>query len=249
MPQDYSQMSVSDFFAAEDAAEAKEKGGDKVAELEAKIAELTGRIQGLTTTVASEEMEPWEYPEAPDLVELSFEGLPDMYSEPDKYQQALARRIQENNLVNQRIQREYEREIAAVDAVQANRAQALWSEFTEKHPELKEYEDQVRFVAEKVALEKRSAGVDPQAYIFRSKDQFFDEVVKGVRKFVPALAAGATGGEGEGVTVEDDAVRTAGTFGGAFSAFAPGAKEAGGGAPKGDMVKDMHTIQRKGGFF
>lgn len=251
MPKDFDEMSISDFFAREDAAEKANQGKDRVSELEAQLAALNAQIKTLTSAGPAPELDEFDYPEAPELVELSFEGLPDMYSEPDKYQQAIARRIQENSLVNQKIQRDYEREIARIDSVKANQGAAIWNEFTELHPELKDYADQVSFVAEKIAYDKQAQGIDSRAYIFRNKAQFFDEVVEGLNKFMPGLAKG--GEAADGTTVEaGDTSRTDGVFGGAFSPFPvgePGAGPGKGEQGKGDMVKDMQAIQRKSGFF
>lgn len=141
---------------------------------------------------------------------------------------------------------------------QSTQAAQLWNGFKAAHPDWAEHEELVGTVAARVTQRAAAQGLDPQKYMFNSPQLFYADIVKELdAKYKPLIADKGDEGEGEGDPApepkakktagqEDDAGRTAGIFGGLESGGKPAAP---GKPPAGDMIADLHAMQRKSGYY
>lgn len=168
------------------------------------------------------------------------EKLPDPITNPDEYTEALQKRILQS------VQSVREDELARSSAVQQAeaRADALFDSFTEQYGSYAENEDRIRFVAEKVATRAKNRGLDTDAYMFKTSDRFFKDVVK---------EYDAIFGKPEDASAEADDTDDAEDNSRADAVF--GGQSEGKGGKKtqqenpGDMMNDIKDLQRGSGFF
>lgn len=105
----------------------------------------------------------------------------------------------------------------------------------------------MEFVVDKITKKASRRGVDVNRYMFGAGDQFFDDIVKTYDETFGAIKADGKSEEpapkgGE----EEDENRTGGIFGGVET----GGRPTGGADEKpGDMIEDLHALQKKSGFW
>lgn len=173
--------------------------------------------------------------------EVNLQGLPSPITEPERYGQELAKRVQAHtNAVASYNQRRADAERSSAQSHE-QQINALWEDFSLQHPELAEYEDRVGFVAQKVVQAAQRRGIEPGRYMFQHQDIFFRDIIREYEKVFGATEEEEEGPEPQGAPAD----RTAGIFGGGPSGARPGPK----GPPAGDMIDDIRAIQRKSGFF
>jgi hypothetical protein len=238
---------------------ASKQVGPTVEDLQKQVADLAKQLERSNTerlaTIAAgtpvfQQQTPLEQPQ------VDTSGLPDPITDPEGFNKGL----------NDRISRAVETAQRNVSIEQSNqqsiqqRADALWEDFSEKYPWLKDKQDLVEFVAGKVAQRAQGKGLDLSRYMFVTPDLFFGDVIKGLGDLgvtqpsdedpdgasgdTPATAQGAPQRPAQGSEPPD---RTAGLFGGQDSGGRP-AKGAEQDTP-GDMLKDLKDLQRASGYF
>ncbi len=234
-------MNIQDFFKQADEAETKEAKPDKTLDLEKQIAELKGKIDGLSRPKDTD-LSAFALPEAPELIPLSFEGLPDPIVNEKEYNKALAARIQANQLENIDIIRRHDAEVASVKAAQAQKVDSLWDGFAEKYPEYATYRKQIEWGANKVIQDKAGKGEDVRSYVFGNSDAFYADVLSEIKDIVPARKEAVV--VDGGMDGANDSFRTmvmggdTGTRGGKAAAEKPS-----------DFIKDLQNLQKKDGFY
>ncbi len=234
-------MDIQDFFKQADDEEAGKKASDKTSDLERQVSELKGKIDALTSP-REVDMSAFAMPDAPELIALSLEGLPDPLVNEKEYQKALAARIQANQLENIDIIRRHDAEVAQVKSNQSQRVDGLWDGFVEKYPDYAKYRKQIEWAANKVIQDKGAEGIDVPGYVFGSTDSFYTDVLEEIKDIVPvATPAPAVDG---GMGGANESFRTM-VMGG--DAGSRGGKPVD--AKPSDFIKDLQTLQRKDGFY
>jgi hypothetical protein len=113
-----------------------------------------------------------EAPRAPQPApQMDWTGLPDPSVEPGAYQAMVNQRV----LAHQQAQRAYEQAQQPQDDGYSARLNGLWEEFQERYPGRDE--DLVAVAAQKVRQRVQTRGMDPDAYMFRAPETFFQDVV------------------------------------------------------------------------
>lgn len=119
----------------------------------------------------------------------------------------------------------------------------LWTGFLAQdgNSEWEKEPEKVQVAAMKVSKKLSAKGIDPTAYMFQNTDKFFADVSK-------TLVAdfGKRSSNDDDVVDEDETDRTGGLPGGQASPV-PASKAEGKGLP--DMIGDLTSIQRKGGWY
>lgn len=152
-------------------------------------------------------------PQLPDEPTLDTTGMPDMLTKPDEYNAELERRLKTYNSE----MRQYEQKVREANeaAAQSHEPQvdssALWAAYKEDHPEYAKKESWVRFAAGEAVAQLQKRGVDAQALMQRSPEDFFKKVNEVYDK---EFGAPESGDEGDGGDEGDADDRTAGMFGG-----------------------------------
>jgi hypothetical protein len=126
-----------------------------------------------------------------------------------------------------------------------SRVDALWEEFAEEYEDYAEHQDRVEFAATKVVQRASKKGVNLDAYMFTTSDQFFQDVTREMDKTFPKPVKEEPKLEQKGPE-DGEELRTGGIFGGAESGGKPaaGAKDDGG-----DLLTDLQDLQKASGFF
>lgn len=238
------QEDPNDIFASMD-RDAARMGGDAdkpevKEEDEVSLKDLLLQIKTLNERVATGEQERLalmtqaprveDTPKAPG--EMSIDGLPDPVAYPDEYAKELNKRIQAS--VAERF--EYQTKQNNQARSQENRVKGLWDDFSIAHPDIAQEKDRVEFAAQKVAARAQARGIDLDRYMFANSQTFFRDIAGEYNKLFPKV---------EAQEVEEDANRSQSIFGGvdSMNRVQPKAPE------KGDMIADLHNIQRKMGLF
>lgn len=188
--------------------------------------------------------------------EISMEGLPDPVTDAQAYHRELSKRIAASIRAQTERDNEERRAMEAAEATRNARTDALWEEFAQGHPELAEQKDLVSVCAAQVVQKAINRGMDPDKYMFGASEQFFADVEGEVEKrFGKALKAmkAEKGKKGEEDEQDDgtpahirEANRALGIQGGVSSGGQPGRGRE---EPRGDLVEDLHKVQRKLGLY
>lgn len=142
---------------------------------------------------------------------------------------------------------------------------ALWDEFGEQYPDLAEDRTRVDFVAQTVAKRAAARGLDPQRYMFVTRDRFLKDVAK---EYV-AIFGEPEEEEDEEVIVrprgrkardatrrrtrrapreeDNDYGRTDGIPGGSSAGNRMSSRDVSGDSA-GNMMDEIHAMQKRGGF-
>lgn len=184
--------------------------------------------------------------------QVDFNGLPDPVTDMPGYQRELQARV---NAALQGATAAVEQRVTSARS-EEDQASALWTSFASRYPEWAEHEDLVGTIAQKTVAEAQRKGLDTQKYVFQNSDLFFSDVEKQLKSKYGRLVTQEEEDEGEDERdderaadlIEDDG-RSAGIFGGQETGGKPavGGKQAK--MAEGDMVRDLHDLQRRSGFF
>jgi len=169
---------------------------------------------------------------------LDLKDLPDPTMDREAFNTSLQERL--NQAVTNITQAQ--RESLDSASAQQKAADDLWNEFSDKYEDYAEDKTKVEFAASKAVQKAKARGVDVQKYMFTARDQFFSDVKAEYDAIFGKQA------EQEDADVEDEAddnSRTVGIFGGVESGGKPSTTQ----PQQGDMITDLHALQRKSGFF
>lgn len=234
-------------FGLDDDASDKDKDDNKgksddMQALRDQISEMQRNMEQMQRTNMALLSQPMQTPRVEQLTrpqEQDFGDLPDPTLDREAFDKALRDRV--NSMVTQQVQAVK----GTLDTARAQEKAAddLWADFSTKHDAYSEDQDKVEFAATKVVSEMKARGVDVQKYMFQARDQFFKDVTA---KYDTMFGKPGAEQVEQDEQEDEDTQRTAGIFGGLESGGAPakGKQES-----PGDMIKDLHDLQRKSGFF
>lgn len=238
---------------------------DEVADLKAKLAELQEQVNDRTNDLPYLQAPTYQSqvsPQAPVDVDVNTIKLPDPVQFPDEYADAVERRA-ELRLVNKQRKQEFDaRQKTNLD----NKLGELWADFGTDYPEMAENKDRIDFIAQKLAVQAAQRGVDPQHYMFNTRNRFMKDVAK---LYVSTFGDPAENGQdidddpparsrktnssnrrraSNRDREEEDNSRSSGIFGGNESGGRPSRR---GVEDETDysMLDDIHAMQKKSGFF
>ncbi len=178
---------------------------------------------------------------------VDLTNLPDPLHEGEKYAATLQSRIQAG----------LDATVATTTArLQSNetlnkQVEQLWEDFGKKYPQFADRSDLAEFAAQKVIVRAQEQGIDTNAYMFRTRDRFLDDVAGYLKDLVPAPSDSAQSDNNSAQSDADTSdVETASVFDGT-SAFAPGSgKSSGEGVEKlGSLRSDLTNMQRRMGYY
>lgn len=171
---------------------------------------------------------------APPAIDMT--GLPDPVTQGDQYAAELNKRIATNVAATV----EYNQKKNSQGQDHTQRTNQLFSDFKSSNEAYADDQDKLEFATGKALDEAKKRGMDMQKYMFANKDAFFQDVVKHYDKTFGKPDTDDDGG------LPDDESRTTSILGGQESGGKPSTPPP---APAGDMIKDIHEIQRKMGLF
>lgn len=237
--------------------------------LQAEIARLQGRLEAVTDdrllapppvqAAPQQRMDPKE-------VRFSLEGLPNPLDDRDGYDRGLQERISAFvQAQNEAVRQELESKHAAKSSAEHHRQQ-----FYAAYPEWEGKDKLVGLVAAEVAEE---LGANAQAFIEHRSTKFYERVAKKLEEQYGALIEDAGDRDDRDDDVpgfygdrepsrrtqqsrrrrhsdDGDDGRTAGMFSGMEAGGRPAATRRGRGKDgPGDMIAELHQVQRESGFF
>lgn len=223
------------------------KQPDAVQELLTKVAALEARIterDSIAERLGS--MAPVAAPAAPRAPELDLSGL-DPY-ETEKYQKEVQTRL--DRYIKER--EEFSHNKAALESQgeqdATTRANQLWRDFSSLYAPYAENEERAEWAIKKATDAARAKGMDLERYATVYRDRFFTDVTTQYDKVFgkPGAEVDVDLGKGPGTETEQDTNRTAGIFSGPGSAGSGAPK---GNAAQGDMIAEIHEMQRKSGLY
>jgi len=190
----------------------------------------------------------------PGQLQVSLEGLPNQYDEPEKWAQ----------MYNQRVNAAIAANAYAIQAQTAERndqataTARVWGAFTERHPEWAQYKKIVGETAREAVADAEARGLDAHRYMFVTSEAFFDDIVGRLKKEGYDRLLEEDDGEDEGDTrpgpgvrtrpggmSEEEEGRTSGIFGGLES----GGKPAAAPVPASDLLSDLKAVQTRMGIY
>lgn len=235
--------------SSQENTQSKEDKGPSVEDLMQEIAGLKAKQDELSRTnmalmSATPQVQQYTPPQA---TQIKDEDLPDPTLYPAQYAAALEERTKKNidayfNQQNQKLQQEH-----AADKVYDD----IWNTFSSKYEDYADDPDKVEYAATLVIKEAARKGLDVKRYMTQATDQFVDDVKARMDVVFGPIRDEDDAAENmprnrRRTADDEEPVRTAGVFGGLESGGRP-AK--GADADKSDMIKDIHDLQRKTGFF
>ena len=229
----------------------KRKEEPTIADLMKRLDDLEKDNTALTETNAALMAAPPRSPDPPvkpvePKFDISTEGLPDPVTEPEKYAKALNERIAAAVKDGVKGMAAQERAASASTTDRDAKVGKMWDAFAGEYPDIAKHQEIVEIAATKVARRAQELGVDLDRYMFTGRKQFFKDVANEVKTtYGKFLEDDPEKGDGDGD--EEGPDRTEGIFGGLVPAGkgrkGPSEEESG------DMVKDIHELQKKSGFF
>lgn len=210
----------------------------QIAALNARIEEQDRVNMALTTTVPTQVQQP-----APKSEELDMAGLPDPLDDAVAYAKEVQRRTVDH--VNKQIKAQRDAdEAASRERNNVNlKTDDLWNTFTDKYEDYAGDERKVKFAAQEAIDDAQRKGIDIQRYMYANSDRFMRDVAA---KYDTIFGKPGEDTDGSDQSQDDDTSRTSGIFGGMES----GNKGSFGSSPPvGDMIKDLHDVQKKSGFY
>ena len=226
----------SDEPAEKDDGKAKEPS---VADLMAQITALNSRIDTSERTNLALMANPTHEVRSTVVTkpQLDMTKLPDPVNEPEAYATAVAERTNKYISEQFQVQQTQQQESKAQDT----RLQNLWGRFEDKYEDYAGDQRKVEFAASEAIREAQARGMDVQKYMFGASEHFFADVVKKMDEVF--------GKPGKNDPEQDDPTDTS------RSTHIFGGLESGGRMSKpskedvGDMVKEIHDLQKRTGFF
>ena len=196
---------------------------------------------------------------APEATPVDMSGLPSAAEDPDGFSKGLHERLGVAITKSVESITAHERATAAQANERTSRTAGLWDEFTERFPELDDYQDYVEVAATKVAKRASRRGLDLDTYMFKGSDQFLADVAEEAGKIVtPLREAAKAKGDGDDKAPadpdkkgdgDDGPDRTGGIFGGLDGQGGPGGEEGGEEPEASSLIKDLEAIQLKTGYY
>lgn len=233
---------------------------DKVKDLEDRLAKLQERLDarddGLDYLAPTRVQS--QVSEGPQIVDPNSIKLPDPALDPDGFAEANQKRTQvilDNDRRRNEFTSKRNNDISA-------KVDDLWDSFGDKFPSMAENKDRIEYIASQLAADAAKRGVDPQHYMFGTKNRFMKDVAK---KYVeifgepdkdddddfednsrretgrrPQRRANNRNRE------EEDDGRSTSIFGGNQNSGRPARKSEEEDRPS--MIDDLQAIQKKSGF-
>lgn len=226
----------------------------QVKALQDQVSALTAQISRMSAVQGSVAPAQGPAPIDPRMLQVSMDGLPDPAEDKDEYNRQLGLRINAANAARDAwLQQQIAQQQQASDL-----GSMLQRAFDEKYPEWSEYGKLVETVAQEVAMDLKTRGVDPSHYMRVSTEQYIDDVAKKLEANygrlieeddedpsegpVPTPTQLATGQQPARTADHlNDTGRTAGIMGGRESGGSP---TPGKPAP-GDMMADLVAVQKR----
>lgn len=239
---------------------------DEVAELKAQLAELQSKVNERDADIPYLQAPSYQSQtvQSPVDVDPNTVQLPDPVQYPDEYAAAVEKRIE--------IRHQNKSRREDFDAKNKNDLQSklgeLWADFGEAYPEMVENKDRIDYIAQKLAVDAAKRGLDPQKYMFGTRNRFMKDVAK---LYVSTFGDPAVDEEDDDDLPpprsrkahstprrraanrnreEEDDGRSSGIFGGNESGSRPSRRGVDAdehNTPS--MLDDIHTMQKKSGFF
>lgn len=228
----------------------KEDKGPSMTELQAQLAEMNKRLEAseranmaLTTTVDTSV--------APKEPTLNMEELPDPVTNPQEYAKELTTRTGQytRDLLN------FQTQSNQAQHKQSQNAETLWEDFASAYQPYADDQERMEFVTAQVVKDAARRGLDVQKYMYQHRDRFFSDLAK---RYDTVFGKPEDDGETE-VELQttprrqrqqpqerEEASRTDGIFGGTDQG-GPGRQQEP--LKNGDMIKDIHDIQKKMGLY
>lgn len=263
--------SVMDLFAGDGEKDKDKEEEGKKPDSNKELEELRSQLSEMRKELNDARAQSYAYltaqpstpsqPSQPQDPEVDMSNMPDPTEDPEAYNKELNRRIAKAIRDGVQSHSQAEAQARAEEERRSTQTSALWDQFTESHPDIAKNRDQVEFAAMRVLNRIKARGLDPDRYMFGATGQFFNEIVEEHNKVFPQQKAKDDGeGEGEGEPEpknkpkskeddDEDEGRSAGIFGGQEGGHKPSAGASKGDDKPGDLVADLHTIQRASGFY
>lgn len=205
--------------------------------LMAQIQQLNTRLDSAERTNMALMTAPPKYEEPVRQQVQQKAELPDPTLDPDGYRKAVeeAAEARVKALLDEQ-NRNFQQQNSAKTS-----ADKMWTDFASAHSDYAEHQDRVEFAASQVVKDLQAKGIDPKRYMTTAQDKFFGDVVKRMDKVFGKPKS-------EDDTEDNEpASRTTGIFGGMESGGKPttGSDD----EKPGDMIADLHALQRKAGFY
>lgn len=189
----------------------------------------------------------------PQVPQVDFSKLPDPYMDLDAYNRALQEQV--TAVVKSQMTQNAPSPAPAqpeTAAIPDDAAQELWGDFSEAYPQYANSQGLVQFAAQNVVNKAIRRKIDANRYVFGQTEMFFADVDKELKKMLGGVKLEEPAGEkGKGDDADDpdpDPSRTAGIFGGMESGGKPSGGKEGKEGP-GDMIAELHALQRKDKYF
>lgn len=235
-----------------------------VADLLRQVAEMKQQLeqsQRIDTTLMTTQVEVRPEPPKP----VSYEGLPDPVVDPVAYARGIEQRIVQN--INQ--QRDYEQGQQRSAVTREQKFQAIWDDFSDRYEDIALEPKKLEFAVKSVVDSAKARGIDLDRYMFGARERFMSDVAKEFEQTfgreeqeedTPApRKRGRPRNEDRTPPRRnlrvvndrdtDDDGRTGGIFGGNESGGARTQTQSDPNSKSADMIRDLHDMQRKSGFF
>ncbi len=238
--------------------EPEKKPEPKAADPNAALIETLGRINDridriqdgiVATATAPAPVKPLE---APTLSEMDMTGLPDQVDDPVGYQKGLNDRIA--NTVTEGVRRitEFDSAQRAAETAKASQYSGVFTDFKAQHyeelgkglPEDVDLTDYVEVAAKRVMGRVTARGGDVDAYMTRTRDTFFRDVIAEANKILGPMRSED---DGKKPDVEDADHRTGGLIGDTGTGD-PKLNDEDEKASQTSLIDDIQAIQVKTGF-
>lgn len=226
----------------------KGKDPEPNAALLAQIAALEHRLDDMAKISAASLTAAPQVPSFGKEPVLDLSGLPDAQYDNEAFTAALAKRTQDHVKATM----EYQNRVADASRQETqsanSKAETLWNDFQAKFPDHSAASEKlVLFASQQVADAAKARGLDVEKYMFNNRTQFMTEVAAAMDDIRGTPFGKDPGQEEEEPANEEAATRTMGVFGNGTSI--PPAKGSQEKTLAGDMISEIHDIQRKSGFF
>lgn len=153
-----------------------EEESDKVKDLEDRLAKLQERLETRDSDLEylSPSRTQSQVSEGPVIVDPNSIKLPDPALDPDGFSEATQRRTQivlDNDRRRQEFTSKRNSDISA-------KVDDLWERFGDTYPDMAENKERIDYIASQLAQDAARRGVDPQQYMFGTKNRFMKDVAK-----------------------------------------------------------------------
>lgn len=239
-------MSFGDIGAEADATAAAEKAKPAeptVAELLAKIEVMNTRMDRREQELISSIQTPVAIPAAPVVVApIDYSKLPDPVVDAAGFAAGLTAMVQaqfDARMANENTSRQ-------VAQTREQKLTNLWEDFSNAYPEIAGDTENMELIAMKVSNKAKRQGIDLDRYMFGTPQKFMDDMAKSYEQVFGDATGDPEPTPRKRVAADTDEPNRTSVFGGIESGGRPSNPVTAGVT---DMIKDMHLIQQKSGFF